>query len=1771
MHRSEPMWCKALNYSLSYVVDMEYVDYTRYGETDDVGEVRFSVMSGDDVRAASVCEVVSAELYNGTMPVPGGLYDPRMGAFEFGTRCHTCHHNNKECPGHPGHIELAAPMFNVELRWAVQKVLRCVCTRCAALLIAPEDPLLSRLLRRKVPNAQRFEAVLKACAKVKHCHTCGSRKADSIAWDRKTSAAYELTWKLDGDKASEKAIMDAGMVEGLFRRISSADAAAMGVLRPDALLLTALPVPPIAVRPPAKNSSGQRRDDDLTIKLSDIIKNNILLRNNIEAKASAQTLQMYTTLLQHDCITYINNATTGVQPSKVKATNRALRSVTSRLKGKEGRVRGNLLGKRVDMSARSVVTPDPNISVEELGVPLRIAKTLTMPEVVREDNRDRLQDAVETGPTGYPGAIFVKVLATGSMVHLKRVEARRRVKLELGDVVHRHMLDGDIVLFNRQPSLHRMSMMAHKVRVMPYDTFRLNVLVTASYNADFDGDEMNLHLPQSGATATEIRILAGVASQILTPRQHEPIVGIVQDVALGVHLITNGDVKINRKAAMNLIAHMTTCNAAPVAPTMSGRDMLSKIFPPTLQIETENERIVNGRLIEGQIGKTAYQRPTTGVLHSVFKDLGPARAVRLLDDTQSLVCNWLMQNGFSVGIGDIMGGAELEAKVESAITKAYERVDAVFASHHEGTFQNDTFMTAAEKSEADAQKILQEMFEETGLAAKADSESRATRLIAMVIAKSKGSTMNVCQMMGAVGQQEIDGKRMPLSFEGRVLPHFARYDDSAGARGLVESSFLKGLEPKQFFFHATAGREGLIDTAVKSVTGDTPIVILENDVPRCVMIGDWIDGYLEKHVDAVRHFEERQMELLDLETPVYIPTTDEDGCVTWGEVTAMTRHDPGTELYKIETVGGRRVIVTESKSLLIWKPELQKFQETLTPEIRVGDRVPVTKRLAMPPTVLSAVEIDGRSFELGYDSGVAVGKCLAGATKVGEDVQAFVGDGKAIPTAAFFAPESFIRGLLDGFFAVHDPFSDAFKDTRVMEGMVMLYSRIGVFAVPADDGAGVMIPNSWMFEEQHDVVLDPIAQINVIDVAKYPKVYDLTIPSTLNFGLANGLQVRDTSETGYSQRKCVKFLEDSTISHDRSVQVDSKRFVQFMFGEDGMDACAIETQTLHPMKMNLETMADEYLLSKCDLDGMEGLLTGELLQSLREDDALWPKLKDHFRQIVADKDYLSANATPDAYSIHHGTVFLPVAFDRLLTTASRLHETRLVDLHPAAALEAIDDLIAKMAVDNAKEASPLMAAMIRTYLSPKVLMRKYRIGARALQSAVIEMVRAFTGGLAAPSEMVGIVAAQSIAEPLTQSQLNSFHSAGNSVVTSTLGGVSRFKELISVTKNPKTPSMNVYMVPALTKSREAVLALRDKLQKVTVGDVTLSTALVYDTSDFNTQDPADRRLAALYKAFNVETEDPESSPWMLRLVLNRKKMMAARLHMYDVHRAVTTALRVSTVYSDDGSQDLVMRIRPPATSADMVSELSALEDTVMGIQVSGITAIKKAVEQPDESMAYDKLNREWVKRTDEHMLSTRGSSLLEVLALDGIDTGRTDTNDIVDVYNTLGIEACRAAMLRDMIGSFSGSSYVNYRHLALLVDMQTLSGFPTSVDRHGMAKGIAGPIAKSSYEQPVDVLAKAAVFRDSDPVTGVSASAWFGKLSSVGTGAGQLLLDDEAFMSVDGEKAPAPEVHGEAAAGDEIALDAILAIPLDSSMKLPDSVLTAIVPDVRMSALLAVR
>ena len=527
--------------------------------------LQFSILSPEEIRKGSVAEITNRDTYINNKPVIGGLFDPRMGVLEPGLICPTDGLDYMQTPGYFGHIELARPVFYIQYINVIIKVLRCCCIKCSKLLISKEK---HKELLNLLPE-ERWHQVFMLASKIKRCGEsiddgCGCKQPNKIKKENLATLIAEWDNVDVGDDEPSKLLikLTPEKVIKLFRRISEDNISFMGFSplwsRPDWMICQVLAIPPPAVRPSVKHDSQQRSEDDITHIIVNIIKANKTLQEKIELNAPATVIDDWTTVLQYYVATLVDNKIPGVA-AVAQRSGRPLKSIKERLNGKTGRVRGNLMGKRVDYSARSVITPDPQLSIRELGVPLKIAKNLTKPVIVNKINKNFLLKLVKNGPDVYPGAKILEK-KNGDNISLRYID-RESIRLAVGDKVHRHMLDGDAILFNRQPTLHRLSMMCHIVKIMPIgDTFRMNVGDTKPYNADFDGDEMNLHMPQDDEAETELLNLAAIPTQIISPANNKSIIGIFQDSLLGCYTFTRAKIQFDARKAMNLLMGISTIN-----------------------------------------------------------------------------------------------------------------------------------------------------------------------------------------------------------------------------------------------------------------------------------------------------------------------------------------------------------------------------------------------------------------------------------------------------------------------------------------------------------------------------------------------------------------------------------------------------------------------------------------------------------------------------------------------------------------------------------------------------------------------------------------------------------------------------------------------------------------------------------------------------------------------------------------------------------------------------------------------------------------------------------------------------------------------------------------------------------------------------------------------------------------------------------------------------------------------------------------------------------
>ena len=799
--------------------------------------IQFSILSPEEIRKGSVAEITNRDTYINNKPVVGGLFDPRMGVLEPGLICPTDGHDYMVTPGYFGHINLARPVFYIQYLNQIIKILRCTCIKCSKLLISKEKhkELLNLLAD------ERWGQVFALASKVKRCGEstddgCGCKQPNKIKKENLATLIAEWDSVDVGDDETSKVSikLTPEKVIKLFRRISDDNIKFMGFSplwsRPDWMVCQVLAIPPPAVRPSVKHDSQQRSEDDITHIIVNIIKANKTLQEKIASNANGSVIDDWTTVLQYYVATLVDNKIPGVA-AVAQRSGRPLKSIKERLNGKGGRVRGNLMGKRVDYSARSVITPDPQLSIRELGIPLKIAKNLTKPIVVNNKNKNFVLKLLRNGPDIYPGAKILEK-KNGESISLRYVD-RASIRLQNGDRVHRHMLDGDGILFNRQPTLHRLSMMCHIVKVMPEgDTFRMNVGDTKPYNADFDGDEMNLHMPQDEEAEIELLNLAAIQTQIISPANNKSIIGIFQDSLLGSYTFTGSKVEYDARKAMNLLMGVTTIDIEKLPRNrdiISNFDMLTQILPPISlrykskkykddeEYSTSNNviEIRNGVYLRGQIEKGVLGDGSKGLIQRIYNDYGDRASANFIDNLQNIITEYMKYTAYSVGISDLIADKQTNDAITGVINDKKKNVNNLIDQTHLGIFENKTGKSNEAEFETQVNNILNQASLEAGKIGRS-SLHRDNRFKIMVEAGSKGSEINIAQMVSCLGQQNVDGKRIPYGFENRTLPHYSKFDDSPNARGFIENSFIAGLSPTELFFHAIGGRVGLIDTAVKT-------------------------------------------------------------------------------------------------------------------------------------------------------------------------------------------------------------------------------------------------------------------------------------------------------------------------------------------------------------------------------------------------------------------------------------------------------------------------------------------------------------------------------------------------------------------------------------------------------------------------------------------------------------------------------------------------------------------------------------------------------------------------------------------------------------------------------------------------------------------------------------------------------------------------------------------------------------------------------------------
>jgi DNA-directed RNA polymerase II subunit RPB1 len=974
-------------------------------------------------------------------------------------------------------------------------------------------------------------------------------------------------------------------------------------------------------------------------------------------------------------------------------------------------------------------------------------------------------------------------------------------------------------------------------------------------------------MPQSVAAETELRNLAAIPYQMVSPSSNAPIIGIYQDSLLGSYRFTRPNIKFTPRDAMNLLMMYPNVNtdAFKNKKEITNFDILSQITPPiTLKYKTklfeEDEEdfgtsnnvleIRSGKCIRGQIEKSVLASTTKGIIHRVCNDYGNMQAADYIDNLQNVVTEYMKSSSFSVGISDLIANKKTQDAIIQAIAKQKHEVQTLIEKVHLGVFENNSANSNMTEFESNVNKQLNKANEEAGKIGR-KSLSKDNRFLMIVNSGSKGTLINISQMISCLGQTNVDGKRIPYGFDSRTLPHFNKFDDSPVARGFIENSYISGLTAPELFFHAMGGRIGLIDTACK------------------------------------------------------------------------------------------------------------------------------------------------------------------------------------------------------------------------------------------------------------------------------------------------------TSTTGYIQRRLIKGLEDLRVEYDMTVRNNMGKIIQFAYGDDGFDSTRVENQMVPLTGMSIEDIYSHYDIvgiNDKQSNMLEVFSKGVQTRIRKQRAETKVKCQEYIDKTIENQ----AQLVKGVFSYkNENSVKMPIAFQNIIANIQgqmSLNSNSTVDITPLEAFQLIEEYYGKIKKLHYVQPNPLFETLYNFYLTPKDLLVNKRFHRAALVMLLETVVLKYKQAIVHPGEMVGVIAGQSLGEPTTQLTLNTFHLSGVASKSNVTRGVPRIEEILRLTKNPKNPSLTVYLKPVDELDKDRAAQYSKMLEHTKLVDIVKTVQICFDPSDRNTTLIDDKLLMEQYYEFEEIMEDcmetnldtnVSKSRWIIRMEMDAEALLDKNITMDDVHFAISNGRGsdISCIYSDYNASNLVFRIRLNSSVFNKSKKQKGIADTLdqsdeiymlrnfqeallNNIVLRGVEGIRNVTPRKLQNNVM-KEEGKFVQK-DVWILDTTGTNLMEIMALDFIDGYRTFSNDIKEIFDVLGIEAARQIIYNEFFDVMEFSDvYINYHHLSLLCDRMTSTKGMVSIFRSGILNDDIGPISKATFEVHTEVLLDASRHAEIDYARGVSANVMLGQHSLIGTNSFGVVLDIEKMREID--------------------------------------------------------
>lgn len=802
--------------------------------------VHFSVSGDSDIIAESAANIVTHDLFKNSQPYEGGVYDGHLGTNDHTYACSTCFNNKKNCTGHDGHMQFNFPVYSPLYFPEVKKWLRLICFKCGNSIINGANVA-------KVPMDKRLDEASKmARTGVKHCPICKDEHA-IVAKDALRPLMI-ITKMSNGAEGK----LYPNHVKNILDKISNETVAMLGKdpikAHPRKFILTKFKIPSVTIRPDTKKGSTGRNDNNETTTLiQTIIRRNAKLPAVIPEEINEQ-LSNDIFALQDIVYAYVRGST----GKRIITTggNKQIMSLASRLKGKQGQHRKHQLGKRVRVVARTTITGDPTRKIDEVGIPLKFAKILQIEEIVQEFNRAELTIYFLNGKKKYPGCSKIIRKATGTEHSVE--DPYNMPELQVGDRIFRDLITGDVVLYNRQPSLLPSSISGMTVVVITNPailTFTMNVIACPLFNADFDGDQMNVYVGRNLASRIEIKRHSGIHNWFIKHASSGPMIGQVDDSIIGGALLTRNNIMINKYNAMQMF---NTCTYLPTFTKQiyTSRDIISMHLadtpinfkrkptwfqteiapyidydPSDLEVVIERGVLKRGILDKKSVGKGAIG----GINHIIASQYGETKAIESLYNMQQLALNYLAIRGFSIGIKDILIDKTALDAIHVIEASIIDKSRYITERLNDGKIIPPVGKTTEQFYEEEQIAVLRVM-DDFAEPIFRSIDIKSNNLSQLVLSGSKGTASHIYHISSAIGQIVINDQRPKEQYAyKRTFPHFSRFALDPPARGFIMSSYIGGMNATEFAYNSQNARADFITKVLfTSVTGESERKSIKN-------------------------------------------------------------------------------------------------------------------------------------------------------------------------------------------------------------------------------------------------------------------------------------------------------------------------------------------------------------------------------------------------------------------------------------------------------------------------------------------------------------------------------------------------------------------------------------------------------------------------------------------------------------------------------------------------------------------------------------------------------------------------------------------------------------------------------------------------------------------------------------------------------------------------------------------------------------------------------